>query len=135
MPRSIAVVFLWSVCSTALAAQPDTITPGDSVANAKAILQKYDYEIDASKFGLALAARDRNHALEFCRVDPTTTLVIEYLPSNQEIATLGIVVIPERGPKLDRAQVSINVLAITFDEGGIYTLRLRRATNPPADPK
>jgi hypothetical protein len=82
-----------------------------------------------------MIAYDHNHALEFCQIDPKTTLVIEFLPSTQEVSALSIVFIPKPGPKLKRAQVSVDVLSITLQEDGVYSLKLRRETNSSAATK
>jgi hypothetical protein len=134
MCRVLLAGFLLLACSTALANESNTILPGMDLATAKAILEKYDYKYGA-RYGLAMARRDRDHALEFARIDTDTTLVLDFFESTQAVASLGVEIIPDLAPKLNRRQVSLDILAISFDSDGTYTLKLKRKAGSQAKPE
>jgi len=134
MCRGLVAGCLWLSCSIAFASESNTISPGMDLVSAKAIAQKYDYEY-GEKHVLAMAAVDDEHALEFVRIDLATTLVISYLTATSEISSPQIEVIPDYAPKLHRRHVSLNVLAISISEDGIYTIKLKRTATSVAEPK
>jgi hypothetical protein len=132
--RPILVAFL-TLCFAlhATANEPDAIAPGTALDAAKAIFRKHGFEVDASKYGVAMASRDPNNRLEFCPLDPEITLLIEYQASTGLIKALKLVVIPKAEPKGqledDRAQLSRNVLAVSLEGDGIYTIKMKRSDN------
>lgn len=135
MCRALLVGYVWLACSIVLGSESNTIAPGMDLISVKQIAQKVGREYGAYKHGLAMTAAEDNQSLEFVRIDSATTLVISYLKSTAEVISLQIVIIPERAPKLYRRQVSLNVLSISFDEDGTYTLKLRRAITPDGESK
>lgn len=120
----IAFFFFW-LCSPLSGGAPDTIAPGISLTAAKATLQKHGYEVNTRKYGLAMDSDDRNNRLEFCRIDKNVTLVIEYRTSTELVVSLGVVFTPDN-PKSKLDQVYRNTLEIAFENGGIYSLKLKR---------
>jgi len=126
--RSILItVFLMSPCAQVVASPPDSVEPGIGLDAAKSILAKHGFEVNGSKYGLAMVATDRQNKLEFCLIDSAITLVIVYRESTRMIVSLSVVVIPVRAPKADRAQIERNVLAIVLEEDGIYSLKMKRS--------
>ncbi len=124
----LAICFALLLFRSPVACAIETVEPGTRLDAATEIMRKHGYDVDARKYGLAMSARDREHALEFCRIDANTTLVMEYRLSNRKIDSLGVEIIPDYAPKSQRRRVSLEVLEIGFEEGGIYTLRLKRQT-------
>jgi hypothetical protein len=129
-------LFFWLTCSIGLASESNTITIslGMNLVNANAAFEKYGYEY-GDQHGLAIVASNLGQAIEFVRIDSDTTLVINYLKSTSNIASLRIVVIPEHAPKLNRAEVSLEVLAISLNDDDTYTLKLKRNTGTTTESK
>jgi hypothetical protein len=112
-------------CTEVLAKKPHVIRPGINLAEAKAVLAAHGYEMDALKYGLAMAAGKAGNELEFSPIDANITLVIEFQSATKRIESLGVVVIPDQSTsKLQH--VTRSVLEIAFYDDGIYTLKLKR---------
>ena len=112
----------------------DTITPGMSLTAVKNTLRRHGYLVDARKYGLAIADDDKQNSLEFCRIDDDITLVIAYRTRTDKVLSLGVYFIPPNiTSKLQK--VSRDAMEIKFEDGGIYTLKLRREPDRAASAK
>ena len=131
----LTALFALCLCTPLFADPPDTVAPGITLAAAKEVLKEHGYEVDALKYGLAMAPSNANNKLEFCRIDPAMTLLIEFRATTGRVESLGIVIIPEEGPRSKLSQVFRNVLAITLEADGIYTLKMKRVVNRASLPK
>jgi hypothetical protein len=120
------------LCAQVFAGSPEKIAPGISLTAATANLQKCGFEV-GPKFALARIPRNPNHNLEFCGLDDDVTLIIQYDESNGTITSLEIVIIPERAPKLHRREFSRKLFDLAVEDGGVYTLRIKRKTIPASN--
>lgn len=120
-------VLMTALLSLALsnAASAQAIAPGMTFEAAKKTLQDYGYEVDALKYGLAIASHDRNIALDFCRIDADVTLVLGYDRRTKKVTALSLYFIPDH--RTSKTQVVVrDAIEMRFEEGGVYTLKLRR---------
>jgi hypothetical protein len=123
--RFIHAALLLAICTTpSLANSRNLIGRGTNLATAKDTLHKHGFEMDAAKHGLAMVTNDKRNELTFCALDQNLTLVIEYRRKTKEIQSLAVRVISEYAPKAKRNDVTLNVLEIGFEKGGVYTLKL-----------
>jgi hypothetical protein len=127
MIRRLVFVFAIVVSSPLRAEIADTIRPGVQLSAADATLHKFGCRID-EKFQLDELPRDKNHRLAYSQLDDATTLVLAYQLSTGQIDSVSVSIIPEYKPKALRKQVDLTVLEVKFEEGGIYSLKLKRRT-------
>jgi hypothetical protein len=128
LSASTVAVVLWLLESAAIAAGSNSIAPGTGLPDATAILSRHGHEVDASKYGLAMVATNPNHDLTFCQLDEAITLVIAYDKKTKAITRLDLTIIPKRIPKAKRTDISLNVLSLSFEDEGIYTVRMKSKT-------
>lgn len=101
------------------------IAPGMKFDVVKAVLETHGYEVNARKYGGAMAADDKNIVLDFCPIDADITLVIGYDRRDNAVMTLDLYFTPER-PTSKTSSVVRRALEIDLEEGGAYTLKLKR---------
>lgn len=111
-------IFWLALAPTAFATK---IAPGMKLEAVKTILQKHGYEVDALKYGLAIASDDQNIALDFCRIDSEITLVMNYDLRDEAVTALEFYFIPERRTAQTRV-----VVREALEVDGAYTLKLKR---------
>jgi hypothetical protein len=133
MRFAILLVFL-ALCRPLSADGADAIAPGMSLAAVKNTLHRHGYPVDARKYGMAIAADDKQTSLEFCRIDDDITLVIAYRTRTDKVLSLGVYFVPANiTSRLQK--VSRDAMEIRFEDGGIYTLKLRRKPDRAASAK
>ena len=101
------------------------IAPGMKFKAVKAVLEKYGYEVDAQKYGLAIASEDENKVLDFCRIDADITLVVDYDLRDEVVTALELYFIPDNRTAQTQMVVRAAV-EIELEEDGVYTLKLKR---------
>lgn len=119
----LTVALLWLALSPPAFATK--IAPGMKFEAVKALLGKYGYEVNARKYGLAIAPDDKDIALDFCPIDADITLVVGYGLRDNVVTTLELYFIPER-PTSKTCSVVREALEIDLEEEGVYTLKLKR---------
>jgi len=117
-----AAILVLALSSPAFATK---IAPGMKFKAVKAILEKHGYEVDARKYGGAMAADDKNIALDFSPIDANITLVVGYDRRDNVVITLDLYFTPE-DPTSKTSSVVRRALEIDLEEDGVYTFKLKR---------
>ena len=103
----------------------EVISSGIELEAVTGVLQRHGYEVSSEKYGLAIVSRDRDVAMEFCRIDEQITLVIGYDRASKRVDSLSLYFIGD-GPKVARSMVVREVLEMRFEEAGVYAVKLQR---------
>ena len=120
-----AAILVLALSSPAFA---EKIAPGMEFKAVKAVLEKHGYEVNARKYGGAMAADDKNIALDFCPIDANIMLVVGYDRRDSAVMTLDLYFTPDR-PTSKTSSVVRRALEIDLEEGGAYTLKLKRQSH------
>lgn len=100
--RNILTLIAMLYCSSAaLATEVVGIKPGMSLKDVKSVLQMHGYEVDAKKFGMAMASDDKDVELEFCPIDSGIVLIIDYKVSTGMVVSMSVFSFPT-GPRQRR---------------------------------
>ena len=117
-----AAILVLALSSPAFATK---IAPGMKFKAVKTALQKHGYEVDAQKYGLAIASEDENKVLDFCRIDADITLVVDYDLRDEVVTALELYFIPDN--RTAQTQMVVRAaLEIELEKDGVYTLKLKR---------
>jgi hypothetical protein len=97
------------------------------------VLRKHGYQLD-DNYPLAMESDNQSRSLTFCPIDPNIILIIEYTNSTNMVTSLSVAFFPDNSTsKLH--QLVRRIREITFEDEGIYTLKLNRLSKRAKEQK